>query len=140
MKIFTKIGLTTLACICASNTHTEMKKETLKYENLKKGERFTVKLPANPSTGFVWSMLVNQPPKKRFIELVKSEFIPSKVPGTGANVPPEERRAGAGGEIEFTFKAVKETGQTTYAVPLYYGRPQSGEVSKIVALAVKIRK
>lgn len=95
--------------------------------SLKQGQKFTVELPANPSTGYCWGMLVNQPPKERWIELVKSEFIPDE-PG----------RVGGAGKHKFTFKAMKPTGAAKYGIPLYYCRPTTGEVSEIRSIIVAI--
>lgn len=101
--------------------------EKLEY-TLTQGETFMLELQANPSTGYVWGILVNQPSKERWIELIKSEYKPDK-PG----------RIGGGGTLNFTFKAMKSTGSASYDVPLYYCRPQSGKIAKIISLVVEIK-
>ncbi len=118
----TGIALSLLSCI-AGNAIEREKKEL----NVSVGDEFSLSLPANPSTGYVWAMLVNQPPEKRWIELTKSEFTGGKT-----------ARPGAGGTITFTFKAVTPTDSTSYGVPLYYCRPASGEIAKILSLILTI--
>jgi len=118
----TGLVLSLLSCI-ASNAIEKEKKEF----NVTVGDEFSLSLPANPSTGYVWGMLVNQPPEKRWIELIKSEFNGGKTP-----------RPGAGGTITFTFKAVTPTGSASYGVPIYYCRPASGDIAKILSLILTI--
>ena len=97
--------------------------------SLQVGEKFTVLLPSNPTTGYDWYMLVNQPPDKRIIEIIDSTYKQHS-PG----------RIGGSGSRALTFKAVKPTGTTSSAIPLYYCRPQSGNITKIKTLSVSIKE
>lgn len=92
--------------------------------DVKVGDTFTLSLSAKPSTGHTWGMLVNQPAENRWIELVKSEYIPDK-----------PARIGSGGKRTFTFKAIREG---IYGVPLYYTR-RDEKPKKIVSLKVNIK-
>ena len=112
--------------ICSTVRSGIISKEKKEY-NLKVGEEFSLSLPANPTTGYSWGMFVNQPPQKRWIELVDSKYTQDE-PG----------RMGGGGTISFTFKAVTPTDSASYAIPLYYSKPSSGDLAKMFSLIVTI--
>ena len=102
-------------------------KETKEF-SLKVGEEFTLEFLANPSTGFCWGMLVNQAPHERWIELIKSEYVPD-----------EPIRPGSGGTHKFTFKAMRPTGTIKYSIPFYHCRPTTGEIATVVNIVFSIK-
>lgn len=75
---------------------------------VRRGEKFTVTLNSNPTTGFSWQFAKEI--DAHFLELVDSRYI-----GTGTG-----RLMGAGGRQEWVFKAIKP-GKTS--ISLEYARP-----------------
>ena len=91
------------------------------------GEEFTIELPSNPSTGYCWFMLVNQSPKERWIELVKSEYIPD-----------QPIRPGRGGKEKLTFKAMRPTDAITRGFYLNYCGPGGRTAeTKVIPILIK---
>jgi len=103
----------------------EMKE--LEIPQLKVGDKYTFELPSSPSTGYCWGMLVNQPPKKRWLELIKSERRPDK-----------SGRPGGGETLLLTLKAIRSTKTAKYSIPLYYCRPTTGEIAKIMNIVFSV--
>lgn len=68
--------------------------------SMKVGQKFVIELPANPSTGYSWYWLVNEPTKEMPVELIKQEYRANK------------RLAGSQDVMRFTFQAHHE-GLTT---------------------------
>ncbi|TET06074.1 hypothetical protein E3J79_03385 [Candidatus Dependentiae bacterium] len=98
---------------------------------LKLGEEFTIELPSNPTTGYCWFMLVNQSPKERWIELVKSEYVPD-----------QPILIGRGGKEKLTFKAMRTTGSVSREFYLYYCGPggktaEIKENKKVIPIFIK---
>lgn len=71
---------------------------------VKLGELFVIELPANPSTGYQWS-LVEVPAA---LELVEEHYTPATTGTTAAGVP---AAVGSGGTHAFNFMA-NGTGET----------------------------
>lgn len=92
------------------------------------GEEFTIELPSNPTTGYRWVMLVNQSPKERWIELVKSEYVPD-----------QPIRIGRGGKEKLTFKAMRPTDAITREFYLNYCGP-GGRTTKTKVIPILIKR
>lgn len=63
----------------------------------KVGENFDIILSSNPSAGYDWYILTNQPEKYQSFKLVERKFTPD-FPG----------RIGGGGKVKLTFEAIRE--------------------------------
>ena len=95
------IGLVilSLAMAACSQGITNMSEKTEEYLNsakpnkVKAGQRFTIRMESNPTTGYGWQ-LSNALDNK--IILVTNAFI-----------PPDSKRIGAGGHEVWTFKAIE---------------------------------
>ena len=74
---------------------------------VKSGHTFSIKLKANPTTGYLWQLA--KPLDNNYVELVSSDYI-----------PPRTKLVGAGNIEVWTFKAIK-TGKTE--IILQYLRP-----------------
>ena len=70
--------------------------------NARAGENFTISLESNPTTGYSWQLA--KPLDEKIVQLVGSEYVPSKTD-----------LVGAGGEEKWTFLAVKK-GSTRVAL------------------------
>lgn len=127
MITWKKVTLVTVCILITNLISAKIPKETVEV-SLQQGQEYAIELPANPSTGYSWNMLVSASPRQRFLELTKSEYIPS------VQLP----KIGGGGTQKLTFKGVKSTGSARFGVYLYYGRPGSGEIAKIKELSVMI--
>jgi inhibitor of cysteine peptidase len=112
---------------CALFNSNENEMETDKTFEAKKGEEIIIKLDANPSTGYNWS-IANEIDNS-VIELVKESYKPDKVP-EGKNI------VGSGGTKIFVFKGLKKG--NAY-VRLEYKRPgmPKPEKEKVFLLKVK---
>lgn len=91
------------------------------------GEEFTIRLSANPSTGYHWEMM--EVPDGRVVEYVRKRYVPS---------PDSEGRVGSGGTEEWTFRAVA-AGEATLMLGYF---PPSGSArgpSPRHAVRVKVR-
>ena len=69
--------------------------------SVKNGELFVVELPANPSTGYQWSVV--QPPDA--VELVEEHVAPPAAGTTAAGLP---AAVGSSGDQKFTFMAKRQ--------------------------------
>lgn len=74
--------------------------------NIREGQRFSLKLPSNPTTGYSWAI---ESIDYNFVEVKGSDFI-----------PPRSGLMGAGGQEVWMFKAVKK-GNTL--IKMKYARP-----------------
>jgi len=79
----------------------------VKNIEVKAGQRFIIRLDANPTTGYQWQLV--QPLDPNILELVSSEYRPT-----------ETKLVGAGGKEVWTFKAV---GAGKAKLSLKYVRP-----------------
>ena len=75
--------------------------------NARAGENFIITLESNPTTGYSWQLA--KPLDEKIVQLVGSEYVPSKTD-----------LVGAGGMEKWTFLAVKKG---TTRVSLKYVRP-----------------
>ena len=75
--------------------------------NARAGENFTISLESNPTTGYSWQL--KKPLDEKFVQLVGSEYVPSRTD-----------LVGAGGTEKWTFRAVKKG---TTRLSLKYVRP-----------------
>lgn len=101
------------------------KKEDLKISS--KQEDFTVTLPANPTTGFKWSVLEFD---KNLFELKNHQYFSSKV-----------GMLGAGGTMLYTFKLKKQQQMKCPCKSLIkfkYSRPWEPENATIRSITVYI--
>ena len=73
-----------------------------------KQSSFTITLPANPTTGFSWTVKSYD---KEYFKLAKKEYLPS-----------EPKRIGSGGSSLFTFD-VQKVFDGKQAITLVYARP-----------------
>ena len=82
-----------LSCFLILNSLLAFSFDTL-TANVKVGSRqFTIKLPANPTTGFQWTVKQYD---NTFLQLAGSQYV-----------PPLVQRFGAGGNMVFTFSLIK---------------------------------
>ena len=99
------------------------------------GERFDIRLDANPSTGFQWD--IGTPLDEKIVRLVGSDFqrAPAPAPASGAESAP---LVGQGGVETWRFEAVGP-GRTT--IELVYRRPWENDVAPVrrAAYAVDVR-
>lgn len=82
-----------------------------------RGQRFSITLPSNPTTGYDWHWIKPEESKdleavQKHIKLVKESYMPS-------NQTKGIRRMGAGGKKKFVFKA---TGKGCVPITLEYKR------------------
>ncbi|MEI8357289.1 MAG: protease inhibitor I42 family protein [Deltaproteobacteria bacterium] len=96
------------------------------------GDRFDLRLEANPSTGYTWSL--GKPLDASVLRLVASRFVSSAAAAPGGAPP----LAGQGGNEIWTFEAVAP-GRTK--ISMFYARPWEKGVApaKIVAHTVLVR-
>lgn len=98
-------------CICLRGAGPGLwfvtEKQDGKVFEVRPGDRFTVKLPGNPTTGYVWDVLAVDP--KMLEALGDAEFEADA-----------EGRAGSGGTVILNFLAVK---RGTTELRLGYRRP-----------------
>lgn len=133
IKLFILTSICTIICIAAPLVGKQKNKpNSPTVEETKRtltvGEEFTIELPSNPTTGYRWFMLVNQSPKERWIELVKSEYVPD-----------QPILLGSGGKEKLTFKAMRPTEATTREFYLYYCGP-SGKAAEIRVIPIFIKR
>ena len=91
-----------LTCILLLNSLICCSAETMKLHVDRHSQQFNVILPANPTTGFAWTIKNYD---KGLIKLTKSQYI-----------APQTKLIGAGGEMRFSFswlKGVKHPESTT---------------------------
>ncbi|SRR6056297_1577466 len=101
--------------------------ETDKTFEAKKGEEIMIKLDANPSTGYNWS-IANEIDNS-VVKLVKESYKPDKVP--------ENRNiVGSGGTKIFVFKGLK---RGNAYVHLEYKRQGMPETDKTKVFLIKIK-
>ena len=82
--------------LLACERHVLLQENSGKTLELKKGERFQIDLPENPSTGYSWEFLT-EPKKSNVVREEKSEYISKKGP-----------MLGAGGRKIFTYTATEK--------------------------------
>jgi inhibitor of cysteine peptidase len=99
------LGCTLLALGCAAR-RPEDATQPASYV-ISPGGRFTIELPANPSTGYQWQL--GKPLEEEILELIDNRYQPL-----------EAGRVGAGGADVWTFAGVG-VGRTT--IDLVYVRP-----------------
>lgn len=84
-------------------------------------QEFTIKLKANPSTGYTWKYEIIEGNTK--IEFVKNEFIP------------RSKATGSPGEMVYTFKTIK-TG--TASIKFWYSRDFENDTPALESVFYKI--
>ncbi len=112
------------SAICTYSNNNKSKNITVSIN-----DKFTIKLPSNPSTGYTWDF-VSQP-DAHFLTLISDkQYEQKKVPS---------RLVGQGGTDVWHFKALK-AGQTT--IDFIYKRPweQTSEGQKIYSVVVIIEE
>jgi len=82
--------------------------------NLSVGEKFSIRLPENPTTGYGWEM-ITKPENQDVVLEVKNEFLPD-----------QRGLIGAGGERVFQYQA-KESGKVD--IYGFYRRPWEKDVT-----------
>lgn len=90
--------------------------------NLKVGDRFSIQLPENPTTGFQWAINPNQ---DGLLTLQKTSYIPAS-----------PQLIGSGGQKIWEFK-VKKAGKTNLS--LKYWRPWEGDSSIVDRYSVTVQ-
>lgn len=88
-----------------------------------KQENFTITLPANPTTGFLWSVVDYD---KEIFELIKQQYIRSK-----------EGLVGAGGNSLFTFKLKKQSSYPSSSI-IKFKYSRSWEPKSAIDKEIKI--
>lgn len=92
--------------------------ETLHTITVSRGQRFSITLPSNPTTGYDWHWIKPEEGKEleslqKHIKLVKESYMPSSQTIKGKPL------MGAGGKKKFIFKA---TGKGSVPLTLEYKR------------------
>ena len=117
--------MTASQCTMSKTVSSDQKPDKI-YE-VNKGEEFTIKLKANPSTGYNWSIVDGY--DKSIISFVRESYKPDKVP--------EDRQiVGSGGTKIYIFKGVKN-GETH--LRLEYKRPGMKETEKEKNFKIRIK-
>ena len=93
--------------------------------NVRAGQRFSIRLRSNPSTGYAW--MLDGAPDSNLVSMVTNVF----------EAPSGDGLVGAGGHEIWTFKA-RKAGETR--VTLRYARPwEKGADPQVVTNAWRIR-
>ena len=93
--------------------------------NVRAGQRFSIRLRSNPTTGYAW--MLDGAPDSNLVNMVTNVF----------EAPPDDGLVGAGGHEIWTFKA-RKAGETR--VTLRYARPwEKGADPQVVTNAWRIR-
>ena len=125
-RLAAAVAATLLAASCGGGAESGLEltaKDSGERVTLGAGERLTVTLESNATTGYSWALATA--PDAAVLRLVGSEYV-----------PPEDGLVGEGGVEVWTFEGV-EAGTT--ALELAYARPfEPGEVADRFELAVAV--
>ncbi|MFW2570602.1 protease inhibitor I42 family protein [Legionella sp. 29fVS95] len=89
--------------------------------------QFTITLPANPTTGYQWTVKKYD---KSFLQLITSHYI-----------SPQTNLIGAGGQMQFKFELVKgETYPKNTIMQFKYARPWEPESGTLKNVTVNFQK